>query len=78
MVSRDRFIRRRIAELMRRQDAVIYQSIHEEMQRKPELKDKSQRFARRLEAVSKEGVPSISTAPYYMVVTERKGFPPVG
>jgi nitroreductase len=40
--------------------------------------EKGSFFARRLEAILKTGiVPGVGTAPYYIVVAERKGFPPV-
>lgn len=78
VISRDSPATPRIAELVRKRAAATYQRLNDEMQRKPELKDKAHRFAKRLEAVSKEGIPAIGTAPYYVVVAERRGFPPVG
>ena len=47
------------------------------MQRNAELKDMAQRFAKRLEVVSKEGVPAIGAAPYCVVVAERRGYTPM-
>ena len=47
------------------------------MQGDPALQSKAQRFAKRLEVISREGVPGVGTAPYFIVVAERKGFPPV-
>lgn len=78
VVSRDSPVTSRIAELVRKRAAAVYQRLSDEMQRNPELKDKTQRFAKRLETVSKDGIPAIGTAPYYVVVAERKGYPPVG
>jgi nitroreductase len=44
----------------------------------PALQSKGEPFARRLEMIRKAGVvPGVETAPYYIVVAERKGFPPV-
>jgi len=49
-----------------------------EMEENPELKRKAVYFVQRLSAIRKMGkVPGIGTAPYYIVVAERKGFPPV-
>ena len=70
VVSRDSPIIPRIAELLRRRADAVYQRLNEEMQRNAELKDKAQRFAKRLEVVSKEGVPAIGAAPYYVVVAD--------
>ena len=42
------------------------------------LPSKAGPFSRRLEAIRKSGaVPGVGTAPYYIVIAERKGFPPV-
>jgi nitroreductase len=48
------------------------------MKHDPALQSKAEPFARRLEMIRKAGVvPGVETAPYYIVVAERKGFPPV-
>jgi nitroreductase len=48
------------------------------MQENPLLRAKAQGFVRRLSMIQKTGVvPGIGTAPYFIVVAERKGFPPV-
>jgi nitroreductase len=78
VVSRDSQATPKIAELVRERAAAVHRRLSDEMQRNPELKDKAHRFAKRLEAISKEGIPAIGTAPYYVVVAERRGFPPVG
>ncbi|MDD1752352.1 MAG: nitroreductase family protein [Methanotrichaceae archaeon] len=77
VVSRDSPLTPKIAELVRKRAAAVYQKLNDEMQRNAELKEKAQRFARRLEVVSREGIPAIGTAPYYIVVAERRGYPPV-
>jgi hypothetical protein len=38
---------------------------------------KGSEIAKRLEAISKDGVPGVGTARYFIVIAERKGFPPV-
>jgi nitroreductase len=43
----------------------------------PFLKKKIKPFADRLKAISRQGIPALSQAPYYVVVAEKKGFPPV-
>lgn len=48
------------------------------MKENPALRSKAEPFARRIEMIRKAGVvPGVQTAPYYIVVAERKGFPPV-
>jgi nitroreductase len=52
--------------------------LHEEMKNNLRLREHAIVFAQRLAMIKKRGiVPGIGTAPYYIVVTERKGFPPV-
>jgi nitroreductase len=78
VVSRDSPSTPRIAQLVRKRAAIMHQRLSKEMQSNPELKEKANRFAQRLAAISKEGIPSIGAAPYYVVVAERRGYPPVG
>jgi nitroreductase len=48
------------------------------MKTDPRLRDKAVSFVGRLVSIRKMGrVPGIGTAPYFIVVAERKGFPPV-
>jgi nitroreductase len=48
------------------------------MQKDPSLRAKAAGFVRRLSMMREAGVvPGIGTAPYYIVVAERKGYPPV-
>jgi nitroreductase len=48
------------------------------MQKDPALRARAAGFARRLSMFREKGVvPGIGTAPYYIVVAERRGFPPV-
>jgi len=48
------------------------------MKKDPALRAKAAGFARRLSMMQEKGfVPGIGTAPYYIVVAERRGFPPV-
>jgi len=43
----------------------------------PFLKKRMQSFANRLSMVSKNGIPGLKEGGYYIVVAEKKGFPPV-
>lgn len=54
------------------------QDLDNQMKSDPALAAKANMFVRRLGAIGKMGmVPGIGTAPYYIVVAERKGFPAV-
>jgi len=62
-----------MAEILR-----MSESLHEDMKNNPRLREQAMGFAQRLAMIKKRGiVPGIGTAPYYIVVAERKGFPPV-
>ncbi len=54
------------------------EKLHEEMKNNIRLREQGIGFAQRLAMIKKRGiVPGIGTAPYYIVVAERKGYPPV-
>ena len=56
----------------------ISENLHEDMKNNLRLREHAMVFARRLAMIKKRGVvPGIGTAPYYIVVAERKGYPPV-
>jgi nitroreductase len=53
--------------------------LEKEMAHNPALREKADSFARRLAMIRKSGfVPGVGTAPCYIVVAEKRGFPPVG
>ena len=57
---------------------VMAGTVKKEMEKNPEIRKMAGSFAQRLDAIQKMGrVPGIGTAPYYVVVAERKGYPPV-
>ncbi|MDD1696816.1 MAG: nitroreductase family protein [Methanoregula sp.] len=54
------------------------ENLHEDMKNNLRLREHAMVFAQRLAMIKKRGVvPGIGTAPYYIVVAERKGYPPV-
>ncbi|MFA4876802.1 MAG: nitroreductase family protein [Methanoregula sp.] len=60
------------------QVAAMAKELESGMEKNPALRAKAGMFADRLSAIRKKGmVPGIGTAPVYIVVAERKGFPPV-
>jgi hypothetical protein len=78
VVYRDSPVTARISELVKRRAGAVPQRLADEMSRNHELNDRAHRFATRLEAVSSDGFLAIGIAPYYVVVAERRVFPPVG
>jgi nitroreductase len=66
------------APLVMAQVTIMNQEIEQEMETNPALRAMAVSFVRRLAQIRSMGrVPGIGTAPYYIVVAERKGFPPV-
>jgi nitroreductase len=64
--------------LVMEQVNVMAQGLNVEMEKNPPLRKKAVMFVQRLEMIRKAGrVPGVGNAPYYIVVAERKGFPPV-
>jgi nitroreductase len=52
--------------------------LEDEMQKDPSLRAKAAGFAGRLSTMQGAGfIPGIGTAPYYIVIAERRGYPPV-
>ena len=62
---------------MKRRIMILSEQLGEEMQSNPVKQTKGQAFASNLKAMSQQGVPGIGKAPYYIVVAEQKGIPPV-
>jgi len=56
---------------------VMSKGLKTQMEKNPYLKEKAASFLKRLELFADKGVLGIGTAPYYIVVAEKKGFPPV-
>ncbi|WP_440947453.1 nitroreductase family protein [Methanosarcina sp. T3] len=66
------------ASLIFEEAAVMASNLESAMENDPELRTQARGFANRLAMIKKMGqVPGVGTAPYFIVVAERKGFPPV-
>jgi nitroreductase len=64
--------------LVMRQIQKLSADLEDVMQKDPSLRAKAAGFVRRLSMIQSGGViPGIGTAPYYIVVAERRGYPPV-
>jgi nitroreductase len=64
--------------LLMNQVNVMAEGLETEMKTNPVLRQKAVSFFQRLGMIRKIGrVPGVGNAPYYLIVAERKGFPPV-
>ena len=66
-----------IAEIAKNKVKIMSIGLKKEMDKNPYLKEKGYSFLKRLELFANKGVLGIGTAPYYIIVAEKKGFPPV-
>ncbi|MDD3137136.1 MAG: nitroreductase family protein [Methanoregula sp.] len=65
--------------LVFRQVTAMAAALDHDMVDNPRLRAQAVTFVHRLSMIQKIGtVPGVGTAPYYIVVAEKKGFPPVG
>ena len=66
-----------ISEIAKNKVKIMSKGLKKEMDKNPNLKEKGYSFLKRLELFADKGVLGIGTAPYYVIVAEKKGFPPV-
>jgi nitroreductase len=66
-----------VAALGKRQVQRMAEQLSDELAANPSSQDQGQGFVKRLERLAEVGIPGIGTAPYYIVVAERRGIPPV-
>jgi nitroreductase len=65
-----------VAALGKRQAKRMAEQLRDEMAANPSLEDQAKGFVKRLDQLAEWGVPGIGSAPYYIVVAERRGIPP--
>lgn len=68
---------KKIAEITKNKVKIMLKQLNAQMEKNSHLKEKGKSFSKRLELFADKGVLGIGTAPYYVVVAEKKGFPPV-
>lgn len=66
----------RVAALAKRQVKRMAEHLRDEVAANPLLEGQARGFIARLEQLAETGVPGIGTAPYFIVVAERRGIPP--
>ena len=77
VISKNSAKMKEIAEIAKNRVKVMSEQLNAQMKKSPYLKEKGKSFSKRLELFADKGVLGIGTAPYYIVVAEKKGFPPV-
>ncbi len=66
-----------IAEITKNKVKIMSEQLKTQMKKNPYLKEKGKSFSKRLELFADKGVLGIGTAPYYIVIAEKRGIPPV-
>lgn len=77
VVLRESQVTERVRELMKRRAMLLSEQIAEQMEQSSFVREHGQAFIERLKITSKNGVPGLGVAPYYIVVAERRGIPAV-
>lgn len=65
------------AVLLKRRILALFKELNGQVQQNTFLREHGQAFLENLKVMSQRGVPNIGKAPYYIVVAEQKGIPPV-
>ena len=77
VISKNSAKMKEIAEITKNKVKIMSEQLKAQMEKNSYLKEKGKSFSKRLELFADKGVLGIGTAPYYIVVAEKKGFPPV-
>ena len=77
VISKNSEKMKEIAEITKNKVKIMSEQLKAQMEENSYLKEKGKSFSKRLELFADKGVLGIGTAPYYIVVAEKKGVPPV-
>jgi len=77
VISKNSEKMKEVAEIAKNKVKIMSEQLNAQMEKNPYLKEKGKSFSKRLELFADKGVLGIGTAPYYIVVAEKKGVPPV-
>jgi len=77
IILRDSETTSQVAVLLKQKMVSMCEKLERQMRTDAFLKRHGQAFYQNLKAMSQHGVPNIGKAPYYVVVAEQKGIPPV-
>ncbi len=64
-------------ELIREQSKASLEQLKAEMAKNTYLRENGAAFAKRVEGIAEAGIPSLKEAPFFIVVAEARGIPPV-
>jgi nitroreductase len=67
----------RAQELIKKQAQTSLERFKAEMANNAHLQESGKAFAKRIESIMEHGIPSLKDAPFFIVVGERRGVPPV-
>ena len=67
----------RAQELIKEQAKVSLEQLKAEMAKNAYLRENGGAFVKRVEGIAEAGIPSLKEAPFFIVVAERRGIPPV-
>jgi len=67
----------RAQELIKEQAKVSLEQLKAEMAKNAYLRENGGAFAKRVEGIAEAGIPSLKEAPFFIVVAEARGIPPV-
>lgn len=77
VLTRDSKSTAQAAILLKRRILALSKELNGQVQQNTFLREHGQAFLENLKVMSQRGVPNIGKAPYYIVVAEQKGIPPV-
>jgi len=67
----------RAQDLIKKQAEAALEQLRAEMVKNAYLRENGAAFAKRVEGIAEGGIPSLREAPFFLVVAERRGIPPV-
>jgi nitroreductase len=77
IISKNSKEMKEIADITKNKVKIMSDQLKAQMEKNSYLKEKGKSFSKRLELFAERGVLGIGTSPYYIVVAEKKGMPPV-
>ncbi|MCG7844474.1 MAG: nitroreductase family protein, partial [Methanomassiliicoccales archaeon] len=77
VIPRESAVASRVASLIKRRGAALYDELEERMQQDDFYRVRGTPYLSRLNMVAQQGMPSIGKVPYYIVVAEQRGIPDV-
>ena len=64
-------------EMIKEEALASLEQFRAEMANNPPLRESGSAFSKRMESIAEHGIPGLTAAPFFIVVAERRGIPPV-